>query len=611
MFPVLPGGVRLVKSWRSLISSALDGPSNSPEKNAPNNAMNLMSREAGWTLRRRLQAIITLALVPVVLVSIFQGVARARLDIANVHDRLLQSARTVAAGDQNLMAAAEQVLRAVGSLSEVRGMNGNCDGVLADTLIGVRYFSNLSRIDASGRVVCSAMALAHGLKVSSYGVFADAQKTDGMAVSNELISRVTGQPVIGGMLALHKADGTFDGTVAISLDVHWIDYMMRSANLPKGAVVAVFDRTGKVIATNNKDVGSAIAKSALSSGADPNDVSSAVDSRGDLWRFGNAPLMGNSIFVAFAMGESRLFGPTYLHVGLDFALPILMIGFAWFAIWLATDRQVTQWISYLRRIAAAYRSGHYAIRPDLADAPVEFKLLGDALSDMAEGIQDRDRRLRESVDMKTTLIKEIHHRVKNNLQIVMSLLSIQANQVKDSGAREALMQAQTRINALALVHRILNELEDQSTLDLCQLLEELSRQIAEGMGDTDHVRIDVDVPHMVVASGVAVALALFTVEALTNIYKHAYPLRARGVIQVRLKPDAPGKLRLTIADDGAGFQMDETGKSVGSRLIRTFGAQLGGVATVTSEAGQGTVVALVFPDPLHKQAPPAREPALT
>ncbi|MBW8708221.1 MAG: hypothetical protein JF627_02975, partial [Alphaproteobacteria bacterium] len=163
-----------------------------------------MSREAGWTLRRRLQAIITLALVPVVLVSIFQGVARARLDIANVHERLLQSARTVAAGDQNLMAAAEQVLRAVGSLSEVRGMNGNCDGVLADTLIGVRYFSNLSRIDASGHVVCSAMALAHGLKVSSNGVFAEAQKTDGMAVSNELVSRVTGQPVIGGMLALHK-----------------------------------------------------------------------------------------------------------------------------------------------------------------------------------------------------------------------------------------------------------------------------------------------------------------------------------------------------------------------------------------------------------------------
>ena len=564
--------------------------------------MSYTGREPGWTLRRRLQAIITFALLPVVLVSIFQGVERARMDIANVHDRLIQSARAVAGGDENLLAAAEQVLRAVGSLSEVRGMNGNCDGVLSDTLIGVRYFSNLTRIDENGRVACSAMALARGLNVRDYAVFQAARKTDAMAVSNELISRVTGQRVIGAMLALHKPDGSFDGTVSIALDVHWIDYMMRAANLPKGAVVAVFDRSGKVIATNNKDVGAAIAKSALAAG-DPGDVASAVDSRGELWRFGNAALIGNTIFVAFAMGENRLFGPTYLHVGLDFALPILMIGFAWFAIWLATDRQVTQWINYLRRIAAAYRSGHYAIRPDLAEAPVEFKLLGDALSEMAEGIQDRDRRLREAVDMKTTLIKEIHHRVKNNLQIVMSLLSIQANQVKDMGAREALLQAQTRINALALVHRILNELEDQSTLDIRQLLEELSHQISGGMSN-DRIKVEVNVPSRVVSGSVAVALALFTVEALTNIFKHAFPGDRQGTIRVTMAPVDGGKLRLAIADNGMGFAMDETGKSVGSRLIKTFGLQLGGVSSVHSEPGQGTVVDLIFPDPDLRDASP-------
>src|SRR3984957_10354366 len=596
MFHGLPEGRPRVRSWHSLISSAQAVPSSSSGKSAPNNNMsNMGAREPGWTLRRRLQAIITFALLPVVLVSIFQGVERARMDIANVHGRLIQSARTVSGGDENLLAAAEQVLRAVGSLSEGRGMNGNCDGVLSDTLIGVRYFSNLTRIDENGRVACSAMALARGLNVKDYAVFQAARKTDAMAVSNELTSRVTGQRVIGAMLALHKPDGSFDGTVAIALDVHWIDYMMRAANLPKGAVVAVFDRSGKVIATNNKDVGAAIAKSALAAG-DPGDVASAVDSRGELWRFGNAALIGNTIFVAFAMGENRLFGPTYLHVGLDFALPILMIGFAWFAIWLATDRQVTQWINYLRRIAAAYRSGHYAIRPDLAEAPVEFKLLGDALSEMAEGIQDRDRRLREAVEVKTTLIKEIHHRVKNNLQIVMSLLSIQANQVRDLVAKDALLQAQTRINALALVHRILNELEDQSTLDIKQLLEELSHQISGGMSN-DRIKVEVNVPSRVVSGSVAVALALFTVEALTNIFKHAFPGDRQGVIRVTMTPVDGGKLRLAIADNGMGFAMDETGKSVGSRLIKTFGLQLGGVSSVHSEPGQGTVVDLVFPDP--------------
>ena len=72
------------------------------------------------------------------------------------------------------------------------------------------------------------------------------------------------------------------------------------------------------------------------------------------------------------------------------------------------------------------------------------------------------------------------------------------------------------------------------------------------------------------------------------------------MITVKLAPDGVGRLKLSVADDGIGFAMDETGKSVGSRLIRTFGAQLGGVASVHSEAGRGTVVELVFPDPAMK-----------
>src|SRR3569623_2010060 len=171
-----PGEMPLVRSWRSLMSSALGGPTSLQPRSAPSNT-NGMSSEPGWTLRQRLQVIITLALLPVILVSIFQGVARARLDIANVHDRLLQSAWSLAAGDQNLLAAAEQVLRAVGSLSEVRGMNGNCDGGLADTLIGVRYFSNLTRIDEHGQVTCSAMALARGLNVAGRQVFEDTKNS--------------------------------------------------------------------------------------------------------------------------------------------------------------------------------------------------------------------------------------------------------------------------------------------------------------------------------------------------------------------------------------------------------------------------------------------------
>src|ERR1700722_17869219 len=476
---------------------------------------------------------------------------------------------------------------------------------MAGAMIGGSYFTNLSRIDANGTLVCSAVPLSKGINIGKLPIFAAVKAAHGMVVGTKSTSLASGRPVVGSELPLHNPDGSFGGSVAITLDAQWFSYLLRSHPVPDNAVVVIYDRNGAILASNDNAVAPAIAAAAKKAGL-PSGVSLDARQGGQAWRFGTTALLGDTLFVAFGEREAQLFGQTYLHVGIDFLLPIVMILFAWVAISIATDRQVTQWIAYLRRIAIAYRSGHYTIRPDLADAPSEFKQLGEAMSAMAEGIQDRDRRLRDSVDMKTVLIREIHHRVKNNLQIVMSLLSLQANQVKDPTARDALMQAQTRINALALVHRILNELEDQSTLDLRQLLEELSRQIAEGMGDTDHVKIEVDVPHMVVASSVAVALALFTVEALTNIYKHAYPLRARGVIRVSLAPEGLGKLRLAIADDGVGFHMDEAGKSVGSRLIRTFGAQLGGAASVTSEAGRGTVVALTFPDPGLKEDASAR-----
>jgi len=117
----------------------------------------------------------------------------------------------------------------------------------------------------------------------------------------------------------------------------------------------------------------------------------------------------------------------------------------------------------------------------------------------------------------------------------------------------------------------------------------------------DNVKVEVDVQSRVVSGSVAVALALFTVEALTNIFKHAFPEEKQGVIRVSMEPASGGKLKLVIADDGLGFSAGETSRSVGSRLIKTFGLQLGGVSSIHSEPGKGTVVDLIFPDPDLRQ----------
>lgn len=551
------------------------------------------------SLRFRLFLTVTLALLPIVIVSVLQGIERARVDVANVRDRLVQTARIAASNEENILASSEQILRALASTDDVRKVTGECDRALADVLIGVHFLTNLTRIDRDGTVVCSALPKAKGIKADRAGLFITAKKTMAFSVSSQIISPITHGPVIGTMLPLRDASGRFDGAVSVGINTRWLDHILKARDLPHGAVISVFDRNGAIIAANDGAVAHAIFTEMPEPQALRGGLESRADAKGQSWIFAAAPLVGNNVFVGLAMRQSRLFAPTYLRVGTDFLLPIVMIGLAWVAIWFAADRQVTQWINYLRRIAAAYRGGHYGARPVLEDAPVEFKLLGSAMEEMAAGIQDRDKRLRDAIAQKTALIRETHHRVKNNLQIVMSLLSLQSNQLQDPAVREALSQTQARIDALALVHRLLHEVEDQTTVDLQRLLGELTRKISESMAvDDAKISTDVDSVHSHVPGEIAVPIALFTVEALINIFKYAFPSgREGGAVKVVLGHFDGAMLRLAITDDGVGYVTESMRPGIGSRLLGVFARQVHGDASVNSQPGRGTTVELIFRDP--------------
>ena len=485
-------------------------------------------------------------------------------------------------------------------MRDVRDMTGRCDETLGDALIGVRYFANIARLDRNWTAACAALPNARGTKGSA-ALLPIARTAKRFFVSGQLQSVILHRPVIVGMLPLRDAKGQFDGVVSIALELRWLGLMVRAQDLPKGAVVFVYDDAGNVLASNNTPVASALVHASTPIGGNKA-LRAGTDGGGRDWTIADAPLRGSQIHVAYAMPENRLFLSTYLHVGVDFLLPILMIGLAWAGIWFTTERQVTQWIAYLRRISAAYRSGHYAIRPQLEDAPAEFRALGDGMSEMADSIQDRDRKLREALAQKTVLIREIHHRVKNNLQIVMSLLSLQAGQLEDPAAREALMQAQVRINALALVHRILHEIEDQTTIDLKRLLHELTTQITEGMRGDLKLTLEEHLVDAEVSGDVAVPVALFAVEALTNIFKYAFPPGHAGLVKIDLVRNGDNRLKLTIADNGIGFDEKKAKGGIGTRLIRTFGQQIGGKSMLHSVPGKGTSIEVDFKGSLAEAA---------
>jgi len=551
--------------------------------------------------------------MPAAILSLFQGFERVRENVADVRDRLIQTARASAADEESVFASGEQVLRALANQPEVRQGTANCGKSLANAMKGLNYFTDIARVDARGDVLCAAVPPPPDRRRVADGPWwPEAAQRSGFFLTPLLYSVAANGNVLGGVLPLRTASGDFDGAMVIALDVLWLDVLLRTKPIQAGAVVAMFDRAGTTIASNDSRMAAQIF--ARRPVAPTGDEIFTADAGGGTWSYALVPSLNNAISIGFAMRNADLFASTYVHVATDLLLPVLMLGLASAAIWIATDRQITRWIVYLRRIATAYARGHYAIRPvALEEAPSEFRMLGETFSAMAAAVQDRDRRLREALAQKSLLIKETHHRVKNNLQIVMSLLSLQAGKLRDPAAQSALRQAQVRVNALALVHRILHEIEDLGAVDLQMLLQDLAQQIHEGFGaERRDLQLKLDIAPRHASSDLAVPLTLFTVEALTNAFKHAYPVGSRGgTIRVSLAPIEDGKLRLAIEDDGMGVESESEsgGSGIGSRLIQGFAQQVGGTATVASRDGRGTVVELIFPDPLYEAKMPEPIPA--
>ena len=192
------------------------------------------------------------------------------------------------------------------------------------------------------------------------------------------------------------------------------------------------------------------------------------------------------------------------------------------------------------------------------------------------------------------LIKEIHHRVKNNLQIVASLLNLQARRLRDPGGRSAILGMRVRINALALVHRSLYEANDLEHVELGEFLKALAEPLRELLNaDERQIELTMNAPVVTVDADTAVTLALFITEVVTNSYKHAFAEHTDGRVDVSVQLEGEGTV-LTISDNGSGqastHRDQQEGAGLGWALIEGFARQLGGKLEVHD--GDGTTVVL-------------------
>lgn len=208
-------------------------------------------------------------------------------------------------------------------------------------------------------------------------------------------------------------------------------------------------------------------------------------------------------------------------------------------------------------------------------------------------LQQREHDLREAFARQDLLMQEIHHRVKNNLQIIASLMNLQASRIKLPEARAEFQSARDRVRALATVHRHLYAHGELHSIKMREFLVELCEQLFHAMGETpnDRIELDVSAPDVQISSDQAVPLSLIVTEAVSNAVKYAFPRGRRGSVSVRLVTD-DDDAELSIRDDGIGVPAGRvetesgTRDGIGITLIRGFARQLG--ATLTVEEGDGT-----------------------
>jgi two-component sensor histidine kinase len=200
-----------------------------------------------------------------------------------------------------------------------------------------------------------------------------------------------------------------------------------------------------------------------------------------------------------------------------------------------------------------------------------------------------------SLQEKVVLNRELNHRVKNNLQIINSLLSIQASRLKDSGNREILKECQHRVRAIALVHQRLCGGTNLAQIDLAayfrQLVQELFRSYFVGTGKVTP-RIVVDETAMNIDR--LVPCALIVNELVCNAFKYAFPEGQSGEVRVEVHRDQ-NNVCLTVADDGIGFSpTDSTRRDrVGLQIVQALVEQLSG--KIQWENGRGTSATIIFP----------------
>lgn len=485
-----------------------------------------------------------------------------------------------------------------------------CEPRLTNLVAKIDGVDSLIRYDPRGRLTCASLTpatldhpLANPNQVAHQAWFQRLK-----AGEDVVIVRVAEDP--RALLIATRTErplGGFEGAVVAKIPVSALQPADNDPALPPQSQSALMNGRGQVIIASDPDTfrfnGPNMPAGWRTPQTNQVNIFTAANAKGQTFTYAASSFLTRDLVVVLAAPSQGLIPWSRLDPMMSLLLPLITWLVAFGAVMLLSERIVIRWLNYLERVAAIYTKGRYSVRPLQAEmAPAEIRNLARTLGTLGETISARDRALLDSLEEKDALMREIHHRVKNNLQIISSLLSMQQRAVVDPAARTALGDTRQRITALALIYRTLYQSEDIRDADSQTFLHDLVGQmVASESIRGPLVTSEVDADQIVIDPDRLAPMALWLVEAVSNAQKHAFAGRG-GHLSVRFRVLGETSV-LEVQDDGPGLK-DTEFSGVGRTLMDAFARQLRGHAEVSEVPEGGSIARLTFATPSPVQPSP-------
>ena len=552
-------------------------------------------------IRFRLGSALAIALLPLLVLGGFQAQATFRMqDLERRSDLQLAAERTAARAKARLDSTSVLLLALRPEALELY-----CAPRLTDLVQRLGGLDGLVRLTPTGAAACASGDLGASPPPWLSGVPASSWFERLRAGEGTVLARaptVAGQsPALIVAIRRERPLGRFDGAMVAIIPLSSLQPDVGDAALPDGSQAALTDADGRLLTASDVKAFTLTGDDTLVGWVqrardDASAIFKADAADGRHRVYAGAALAGRDVYALLSAPAPGLWSWARLNpVGALF-MPLLAWALAFVMVMLVSERIVIRWLNYLERVAAIYARGRFSVRPVQAmNAPAEIRVLARTLDDLAESIVTRDAALTASLEEKDALMREIHHRVKNNLQIISSLLSMQQRALTDPASKAAVGDTRQRISALALIYRTLYQSDDLRYADARIFLTELVGQlVASESARGQLITSSVEADSLVVDPDKLAPLALWLVEAVTNAQKHAFAGRG-GDLKVRFFVRGETSI-LEVQDDGPG--VSETFRAgVGRTLMGAFAKQLRGSVEMVPAEGGGMIARMTFATP--------------